>query len=194
MTITELLDNLGAAFPAFNARALEAWASVYRARLGKHEGPRLAQAYVDTLSAFSVAKTKSLFPVPADFEPHLPMQSLKLAHGTKLDLVGHRQRKTALFVQWWQMQGGRIREARGTRIAQACAWEVSRMAHDAAWKAGAAAILLTVDQINICEGREVSSERMATFGPYALRRPDPTQWREQMAAARETVRHEMPVE
>lgn len=188
MTITELLAKLGGAFPSFNAKAMEAWASVFRARLGKHEGPRLAQAYVDTLSAFSVAKTKSLFPVPADFEPHLPMQTLKLATGKKLDLVGHRLRKEALIAKWWEMQGNRITEARGKRIALACAWEVGRMAHDAAWSADAKEVVLTGEQIRICEEREVCSERMATFGPYAMRRPDPTQWREQMAAARETVR------
>lgn len=191
MTITELLAKLGGAFPAFNAKAMEAWASVYRARLGKHEGPALAQAYVDTLSAFSVAKAKSLFPVPADFEPHLPMQSLKFPKDgeKKVDFVGHRLKKEALIAKWWEMQGNRISEARGPRIAGACAWAITKMAQK--HLPTTRELLLTVEQINICEEREVSSERMATFGPYALRRDNPAQWLEQMAAARETVRREV---
>ncbi len=72
MTVDELLAKLAMAFPAFNAGAVEAWAPVFRARFGHREGPKLADAYEQTLGEFSVKKNKSLFPVPIDFEAHMP--------------------------------------------------------------------------------------------------------------------------
>lgn len=189
MTITELLDKLGAAFPAFNARALEAWASVFRARLGRHEGAALAQAYADTLGAFSVAKSKSLFPVPADFEPHLPTARLQMGgESPTLDLKSHHVRKEALITNWWRTQGSRIEEARGSMVAGACRWEVGALAHDSAWKPVSGAIILTAAQIDLCEARVVSSERLAAFGPYALRRHEPEEWQTQMTQTRILVR------
>lgn len=189
MTVTELLAKLAAAFPSFNARATEAWASVFRARLGKHEGPALAKAYADTLGAFSVAKAKSLFPVPADFESHLPSNRVRLpADVPKLDMASHRVRKDALLTNWWRTQGSKIEEARGSMVAGASRWAVAEIADADAWKPTSGAILLTAAQIDLCEDRVVSSERVSAFGPYSLRRPDPTEWRKQMDETRVLVR------
>lgn len=188
MTVEQLLAKLADAFPAFNAKALASWAPVFRAKLGRHEGPALQQAYVETLAAFSVATAKSLFPVPANFEPHLPATRVHLPSGPAIDLKAHGTRKSHLIEQWWHHQGNGISEQLGEIVAKSCAYMAAKKAHDLAWRDTPERVVLTAKEIQIAEDQVVSAERMAVYGPASLRREDPSIWQSQMDTIRAAVR------
>src|SRR5690242_3940120 len=97
MTVTQLLERLAGAFPAFNARAVEAWAPIFRAKFGKREGPHLAEAYTACLSSFDPKKAGKLFPTPPDIEAHMPSLDRPAEGGPSLDVAGHRERQRRLL-------------------------------------------------------------------------------------------------
>jgi len=164
VTVADLLARLAAAFPAFNARAVEAWAPVFRARFGHREGAALAEAYAETLGAFSVAKSKSLFPLPADFELHLPNRKpIRGDAAAVARLLAERHaRASRLFAAWHAAQGLKIKAARPQAVFAACvleAMERCRGASDATER-----ILLGPDDIALCESRAISAARVHRFG------------------------------
>ncbi len=164
MTVAELLARLAAAFPAFNARAVEAWAPVFRARFGHREGAALAEAYAETLGAFSVAKSKSLFPLPADFEAHLPSRKPIRGDAAAIArmLVERHARARRLFGAWHASQGVKIKAARSQAVFAACvleAMERCRRASEATER-----VLLSESDIALCESRAVSAARVHRFG------------------------------
>lgn len=165
MTIDELLRALTGAFPAFNAKALESWAPVFRARFTRHEGPTLKQAYVETLAAFSVAKSKALFPVPVDFEQHLPSNHPKVPEdgGSIRDaLAQHAERKRRLFDAWTREQGARIKENRPFPVYAACIQAAMRACGQANTRTQRKA--LSAEQIAKCEQQALSAARVGMFG------------------------------
>lgn len=163
MTVDELLRKLAGAFPAFNAKALEAWGPVFRARFGKREGPHLAEAYMACLSSFDPAKTKKLFPTPPDLEAHMP--SIKSDGGNVVALRPYLEKRQALsrtgYDGWSHGQGAKIRANRPAMVASACAlmaMEIGKTRHP---------LILTAEEIALCEERAVSTERSRRYGPRA---------------------------
>ena len=164
MTIDELLRALTGAFPAFNAAALESWAPIFRVRLAKHEGPVLRQAYTETLARFTVAKSKSLFPVPADFEAHLPSGHPKMAAGPVLDFKARNHRARELMAEWQEAQGNRA--AGGNHdVMRALLHMAEPIANLAAWSKNPEPIRLTRAQVRVVQQRAISQERVKRFGP-----------------------------
>lgn len=169
MTVNELLAKLAAAFPAFNAQATEAWAPVYRARLGRHEGPALTSAYAETLGRFTVKSSKALFPMPADFEEHLPTGKVNLGKdsGPKLDFDRRKRQADSLFANWKARQG--TRAAKGNPALMRALEDMARpLADVAGWKENPEPLVLTKDQIRVAYQRAISMERRMRHGrmPY----------------------------
>lgn len=78
-----------------------------------------------------------------------------------------RKRARGLVARWANEQGAKIAAARGKIVAGACRWEAESIAS----KRGAdemGAIILTKEQIELCEARAISSARIAAHGPWAL--------------------------
>jgi len=178
MTVDELLDKISRAFPAFNARALETWAPVYRATLGRHEGPALRDAFMEVLSSFQTAKSKALYPMVADFTARLPSTSLKLpGGGPSLDIKGHSSRLHSLMSIWRAGQG--LRGSKGVpEVLRALEFIAHPIAEAQAWSDNPEPIVLTVKQLKLAQQRAISQQRRVEYGPPGK---DPDQWWEQVA-------------
>jgi len=189
MTVTELLARIIAAYAGATTDAMKTFGPVFHARLGRHEGAHLAEAATEVLGSFKPT-TRQPFPVPVDFEKHLPDTRLHLPEtsGPAIDLAGHRQRKQQLVEDWQARQGDGIAARRGRMVAASCRYAVALLADVAAWKPEPGRIVLTAEQIQLAEDRVVSSERIAAHGAGALRAEDPTMWQTQTDAVREAVR------
>ncbi len=165
MTVDDLLRALTGAFPSFNARAMESWAPVFRARLAKHEGPALQQAYLDTLATFTVSKSKALFPVAADFEINLPSNHPKVqGEGPKLNFDARGDRARKLMAEWRQEQGSRAAGS-NRAIMRALEFMVEPLANLWAWSENPRPIRLSRAQVRIVQQRAISQERVRLFGP-----------------------------
>lgn len=97
-------------------------------------------------------------------------------------MTEHTRRKAELMRDWWRHQGSYTALHRGMAIANACAWEASRVAQQVAYRDDRAAIQLTAAQILTCEQRALSQARMHRYGPNALKPDREGLWLEQMAA------------
>lgn len=164
MTVDQLLAKLSAAFPAFNAKATEAWAPVFRARLDKHAGPVLAKAFADVLGSFTVRGSKSLFPMPADFEAHLPGKlDLGPDAGPVVDFDGRNRRARSMFDEWLHEQGPRAAYNRPEilKALQEIAWP---MALVRGWNEQRDRLLLTRAQVALALQRAISQERYIRYG------------------------------
>lgn len=179
MTVDELLGKLNAAFPAFNARALEAWGSVFRDVCGRHEGPALKSAYTAVLSSFTVAKSKALHPVPADFAEHLPKGHPKIpSTGPALDIKGHGDRRRQLLASWRAAQGRRAANS-VPEVMQALEFVAGQVAGILAWNANPEPLLLTRAQVRLAQHRAISLQRRVEFGQLPKSNED---WWEQISA------------
>lgn len=165
MTVDQLLAKLAAGFPAFNARALEALAPVYRARLEKHEGAALAQAYVETIGSFTVKATKALFPMPADFADRLPSGKMDLGPdvGPKLDFEARNKRAIAMYGEWLREQAPRAahKVPAVMKALEEIAWPIALVR---AWNPKADVILLSRAQVKVAIQRAISQERLKRYG------------------------------
>lgn len=164
MTVDQLLAKLSAAFPAFNAKATEAWAPVFRARLDKHAGPLLAKAFADVLGSFTVRGSKSLFPMPADFEAHLPGKlDLGPDSGPVVDFDGRNRRARSMFDEWLHEQAPRAAYNRPEilKALQEIAWP---MALVRGWNEQRDRLLLTRAQVALALQRAISQERYIRYG------------------------------
>lgn len=189
MTVTELLTAIQAAYPGASPEALKAFVPVYHARLRTHEGQRLADAATAVLGTFS-ATTRKPFPIPADFEAHLPSGKLHLpgGDGPAIDFAGHKRRQAEIIAAWQAGQGAKIREARGVYVWTHCWLEAKRLAREAAWPEQPSRVVLSAEQIQRCEDQVVSTARMTAHGASVLRRGDLTDWQAQTEACRALVR------
>lgn len=190
MTIDEVLRLLQSAFPGLNAKAMEAWAPVYRAQLAQHEGPRLRDAHVAVMGAFKPSG-RTPFPVPAEYTAHMPSTDVHKAlstMGPAIDLAGHRRRKNALVEDWQAGQGAKVKAARGDAIYGHCLWDAQRLASARAWSPDPLAVVLSAEQIQTCEDQAVSSARMDAHGASPLRFADGVTWRAQMDNCRAMLR------
>ena len=188
MTVTELLRRIQDAYPGATPDALRSFVPVFHARLRQHEGDRLEEAATAVLSEF-MPKATQPFPIPANFEKHLPGKLVLPSTETPMRdrMAKHRQVRAELMAEWWTRQGNGIKQHRGAAIARACEWEADRGKDGAdvrAWQSNPSPIKLTAEQIQTCEDRAVSQARMDRYGAIPLRPGHEWQWKQQT----ETVR------
>lgn len=181
MTVDQLLAKLADAFPAFNAKALAAWANVFRSTLSRHEGPALAQAFTDTLAGFTVAKSKALFPVPADFVERLPGNvKMPTEGGPKLDFRTRGERARSLMREWREGQGLRA-AGNNPAIMRALEHMVEPLANLWGWSEAPKPIRLKIKQVRIVQQRAISQERVRLHGPLGIN-PNGAVWWSQIEA------------
>lgn len=178
MTVTELLDRIIAAYPGATPEAMKTYRSVFFARLQRHEGSALEAAATEVLGSFK-PRYGQPFPIPADFEAHLPSGRLNLPEegGSIREALRTRaERKCRVFAAWLEGQGAKIRAARPPAVYNACVF----MAADLAKKSER--VVLTAEQIATCEERALAAGRIDKFG--ALPRTN-EQWDEQREQVRQ---------
>lgn len=185
MTVTELISCIMNAYPGATPDALKSFTPVFYARLRKHEGPALEEAATEVLGSFK-PRFDQKFPIPIDFEQHLPSGKLNLpSSGPAIDFKAHKRRKVDLISEWEAGQGAKILKHRGAYVWTHCWLEVKAIAQMRAWTADPEAIILTLEQIDRCEHQVISTARMATFG---ARRSTLEEWQDQMANCAEKIR------
>lgn len=185
MTISELLKRIAAAYPGFDTKAAETWAPVFRARLDKHAGEALQDACVAVLAGFKPT-TRQPFPIPFDFEAHLPGKLDLPSSGPSLDVKGHGERKRHLMAEWRSAQGER--GAGGVpEVLRALEHIAGPIADAQAWTRSEAPLRLTKTQLRLAQHRAISQRRRVEYGPPGR---DPEAWWEQIAgiAARWGIR------
>lgn len=98
-----------------------------------------------------------------------------------------RKRARGLVARWANEQGAKIATARGKIVMEACRWEAESIAS----KRGAdeiGAIILTKEQIDLCERRAVSQARAAAHGPWSLATPDSGgRWKRETESVRASI-------
>ena len=189
MTVQELLDRIVNAYAGATPEAMKTFVPVFYARLRKHEGPALDSAANEVFGAFK-PKFDQKFPIPVDFEQHLPSGKFNLPSteaSIRGRMEGRRHRKASLMAVWHATQGPKIREARGPIIAQACTFLADRIASDKAWSDTPERVVLTRDQVDLCETRAVSQARVSAYGGRMLVIGTSEQWDDQMADVRERI-------
>lgn len=189
MTVTDILKAIQAAYPGATTEALKTFVPVFHARLRKHEGDALDAAANEVLGTFR-PKFGQPFPIPADFEAHLPSGKLHLpgSDGPTIDFAGHKRRQAEIVAAWEAGQGAKIREARGVYVWTHCWLEAKRLAREAAWPERPSRVVLSAEQIQRCEDQVVSTARITAHGASVLRRGDVTDWQAQTEACRAMVR------
>lgn len=185
MTVNELIERIISAYKGATPEALKAFKPVFYARLQKHEGDALEAAVIDVLANFQPKATKP-FPVPGDFEAFLPTGRINLGPdaGPRIDAIGHRERKRQLRMDWEQRQKPGIEAKRGSIVASACAFMAEQIADYAAWASDPKPLRLTAEQIETCQERAISQERVRAYGPIP---EDVDAYQAQYAKARDAV-------
>lgn len=162
MTVTELLDRILAAYPGATPEAMATFKPVFYTRFRQREGDALQLAFDEVLATFK-AKYGQPFPIPADFEPHMPALRIGAPVSIKAALDARDSRWRRLFNDWHASQGQKIKAARPHPVFVACVL----MAKDLciATRDDRARIQLTMDQINLCKMQALSQSRVRMFGP-----------------------------
>ena len=164
MTVLELLERIIAASAGATPEALKTYKSVFYARLNRHEGQALEAAANEVLATFR-PKFGQPFPIPADFEAHLATGRLNALPSYGKPIRDHMAENIAkrrrLYEDWFRGQGAKIKAARPAPVYAACALLVIELA--ATCKADR--LILTQEQITLCEERALHQARCAMFGP-----------------------------
>jgi hypothetical protein len=191
MTVTELLDRILAAYPGANPEAMATYKPVFFARMRQHEGEKLEEAATAVFGVFKPT-TRQPFPIPGDFEAHLPTNKLRLvSSGPGLDVPGHSGKTRRIMAEWRLSQGNR--GANGVRdVMRALEFIAEPLAAQKAWKDDPEPLRLTKAQLKIAQQRAISQQRRIDHGPPSK---DPDVWWSQIdAVARgwgiETTREE----
>ena len=162
MTVTELLNRIMAAYPGATNEAMQTFVPVFHARLRKHEGEKLETAATTVFAAFK-PKYDHRFPLPADFETHLPSGRLDLSKiagpSIRETLANRPNLAREAFSIWERTQGAKIRDNRSRAVYLACRYMASELT------ANGKRVTLTADQIRECDGRALSQDRVRMFGP-----------------------------
>ena len=163
MTVTELLERIIAMYPGANPEAIRGFKPVFLGRLA-HREARLEEAANEVFATFQ-ASAKKPFPIPADFEAHMPsLSNVKSeGHSIRQELDDRHQRAASLFSDWHARQGLKIRGARPFSVYAACLLEVQDRCRRASPETPR--IQLTPEEIEDCEQRAVTSERAHRAGP-----------------------------
>lgn len=183
MTVAELLVRIIAAYPGATEDAMKTFKPVFYARLQRHEGERLEDAATAVLAAFR-PKFGQPFPIPADFEAHLPSGRLDLGKGSsdagppiRQWLTDRDARRKRIHEEWASGQGAKIKANRPHAVYSACnlmALELAAHRRDR--------LVLSAEQIALCEEQALSRTRVEMFGPP----PNSEEaWRAQCAQVRE---------
>lgn len=165
MTVVELLDSILKAYPGANPDALATFRPVFVARFGKREGPHLRAAFEATLAEFK-PKYGTPFPIPADFERHMPSATLHAGNdkgGPPLDLAGRKGRADSLFASW---QAGQCRRAdKGNLLLRRALENTARQVADVmGWQENPEPLVLTSAQLKKACQSAISQERRARYG------------------------------
>lgn len=194
MTVDDLILQMRKAFGLFDDAAEESWGPVFRRQFRQHEGKALNAAWLATMAGFKPSG-RQVFPIPLDFEAHLPKATRKFdpKAGRKLDFEAHHARKAELVDRWARRQRVDIEQSHGLIIAQRCLDEVVRLADGIAWREPKEGeepqwITLTDEVVALCEQAVVSSERNYLYGARSLNAHDPHEWLEQTAYCRSMIR------
>lgn len=160
MTVTELLTRIMAAYPGATNEAMKTFVPVFHARLKRHEGDALDTAAIEVLGSFK-PKYDHKFPIPADFEAHLPSGRLNLPEENSIRgaLADRAARKTRNMAEWQAGQGAKIKANRPQPAYNACillAMELSGRNQR---------LMLSGEQIQMCEDRALAAARLRMFGP-----------------------------
>jgi len=183
VTVSDLLARIIAAYPGATTEAMKTFKPVFYARLQRHEGDKLEEAATAVLAAFR-PKFGQPFPIPADFETHLPSGKLDLGRGSsdagppiRQWLADRDARRKQIHGDWVNGQGAKIKANRPHAVYTAC----SMMAMDVAANAGDR-LVLTAEQIATCEEQALSRARVEMFGP-----PPKSEeaWKDQRAQVRQ---------
>lgn len=191
MNVAELLDRIIAIYPGATPEALASFRPVFLARL-QHRETHLESAANEVFATFQPKGNKP-FPIPADFEAHLPS-----IHATARDakdapigpwLEARAQRSESLYRDWHATQGAKIKAARPLPVYGQCVLLVKDLANKATERTPR--IQLTAEQIADCDQRAVSAARVAKFG-----RPpkDEETWRQQIAEVRADWDNPQPIQ
>ncbi len=178
MTVKELLDAIGSAFPFFTPQMAQTWAPIYKAALGAHEGPRLKRAYEIVMQEFDPTPRKP-HPGPKDFLLSIPNIHAALRDdGKKLDFKAHGERCRRLMFEWRETQGNRG-AAGNPQIMQALEFIAEPLANVAAWKENPEPLRLTGKQLRIARQRAIAQERVRQYGKLGK---DGAEWWRQIEA------------
>jgi len=180
VTVAELLARIIAAYPGATQDAMKTFKPVFYARLQRHEGEALEVAATAVLGSFR-PKFGQPFPIPADFEAHLATG--KLDRGNNLGpsirgwLKDRDERRRRIHADWVNGQGAKIKANRPHAVYSACTLMAIELAATCADR-----LVLTAEQIALCEDQAISRARVEMFGP-----PPKTEetWRDQRAQVRE---------
>lgn len=166
MTVSDLLARIIAAYPGATQDAMKTFKPVFYARLQRHEGDKLEEAATAVLAAFR-PKFGQPFPIPADFEAHLPSGKLDLGRGTsdagppiRQWLADRDTRRKQIHGDWMNGQGAKIKANRPHAVYSACnlmALELAARRRDK--------LVLSAEQITLCEEQALSRARVEMFGP-----------------------------
>lgn len=183
MTVTELLARIIAAYPGATTDAMKTFKPVFYARLQRHEGDKLEEAATAVLAAFR-PKFGQPFPIPADFEAHLPSGKLDLGKGSsdagppiRQWLADRDARRKRNYEDWANGQGAKIKANRPHAVYSACALMAMELAPKRRDR-----LVLSAEQIALCEQQALSRARVEMFGP-----PPKSEevWRAQLDQVRE---------
>lgn len=162
MTVTDLLARIIAAYPGATTDAMKTFKPVFYDRLQRHEGDKLEEAATAVLGSFR-PKFGQPFPIPADFEAHLPSGKLDLGRDSgpaiRQWLSDRERRSKDAYAEWAQGQGNKIKANRPQQVYAACqhmAMELTRSGRR---------VTLSAEQIRVCEERALCQERVRMFGP-----------------------------
>lgn len=163
MTVAELLKRIIDAYPGATAESMATFKPVFFARLRSHEGEALADAANEVLGTFKPT-TRQPFPIPLDFEKHLPNGRLNLAAGGKsLDLKAHRERKVRILAAWRAGQGARA--ANGIpEVMRALEFVADGIADLMAWDEQPGELLLKRGEVRTAQHRAISQHRRVLHG------------------------------
>lgn len=181
MTVTDLLQRILDAYPGATPESMATFKPVFYARLKRHEGEVLEEAATEVLGTFKPT-TRQPFPIPLDFEKHLP-SGPKAERGKvkSLDIDGHRQRKVEILAEWRAGQGDRA--AKGVReVMRALEFVAEPIADVMAWDEQPGQLLLKRGEVKTAQHRAISQQRRVLHGPPTA---NADVWWEQISAIAE---------
>ncbi len=163
MTVAELLASILRAYPGADEGAIATFKPVFYARFKHREGERLKAAAEEVFATFNATARKP-FPIPNDFEEHMPRSHPTIAGEGPLRaaLVAREARWRKLFGEWYQVQGVRLKGNRPQPVFDACILEAKDLCEKADERT--ARVILSAEQIRICEARALSQSRVRMFG------------------------------
>ncbi len=180
MTVAELLDKILAAYPGATVDAIATFKPVFYARFQHREGDRLAAAAAEVFANFR-ATGRQPFPIPADFEQHMPSTRINIpGDSAGLDFKAHGERVRALMADWRRGQGHR--GANGViEVLRALEFIAEPLANLKAWEENPSPIVLTTKQLRLAQQRAISMQRRIAYG--AMPRTNEVWWEQIQAVA-----------